>query len=309
MSRLYDVPAPAKINLFLHVTGRRDDGYHLLQTVFRFVGLYDYLDFERRSDGRIAREGDGLQGLGADDDLVVRAAHALQDATGTSYGASIQYRKRIPAGAGLGGGSSNAASTLIALNRLWGTGLSRHDLQVLGAGLGADVPVFIFGDSAFAQGTGDDLQAVTLPDATYLIIQPQAAISTARVFSSPDLTRDTKPVTIAVFTDWLQVRADQDMGGAPLYFGHNDLEPVAVSMDAGMQASRRFLDQHGIHARMTGSGSCFFVECSTPEQALAHQSRILGKINQYQENDLAVIRQTWVCPGLHEHPLKYWLQT
>src|SRR5690554_7016520 len=167
MATLYDVPAPAKINLFLHITGRRDDGYHELQTAFRFIGLYDYLDFERRSDGVIQRDGDGLGGLAADDDLVVRAARVLQRATGCTYGAQISYRKTIPAGGGLGGGSSNAASTLIALNQLWGTGLSRSELQVLGATLGSDVPVFIYGQSAFAQGTGDVFQPLQLPDASY----------------------------------------------------------------------------------------------------------------------------------------------
>src|SRR5690625_1989749 len=174
MKALFDVPAPAKINLFLHVVGRRDDGYHLLQTAYRFIGLYDYLDFERRADGVIGRE-QGLDQLDADDDLVVRAARLLQRVTGTRDGVQISYRKTIPAGGGLGGGSSNAATTLIALNRLWGTGLSRQDLQALGASLGADVPVFIYGDAAFAQGIGDDLQPLALPDASYLVIQPHAS--------------------------------------------------------------------------------------------------------------------------------------
>src|SRR5690606_28848257 len=146
---LYDVPAPAKLNLFLHVTGRRADGYHELQTVFRFIDLCDTLDFDLRSDGRIQREGESLPGLVAEQDLVVRAARALQQATGTTLGAQIRYTKRIPSGAGLGGGSSDAATTLIALNRLWNTGLGGDALMWLARPLGADVPIFVFGRAAF----------------------------------------------------------------------------------------------------------------------------------------------------------------
>jgi 4-diphosphocytidyl-2-C-methyl-D-erythritol kinase len=161
LTALYDVPAPAKLNLFLHVVGRRPDGYHSLQSVFRFIGLYDYLDFETRADGQIECQSP-LIGLTPDDDLVVRAARMLQSATGTKMGVQIRYRKVIPCGGGLGGGSSNAASTLIALNRLWRTGLSRTELMRLALPLGADVPVFVFGQAAFAQGIGEDLQQVEL---------------------------------------------------------------------------------------------------------------------------------------------------
>lgn len=308
MTVLYDVPAPAKINLFLHVTGRRADGYHFLQTAFRFIGLYDYLDFERRADGVISREGDGLDGLAAEDDLVVRAARVLQHATGSPFGAQIRYRKTIPAGGGLGGGSSNAASTLIALNRLWGTGLSRRDLQALGSRLGSDVPVFIYGQSAFAQGTGDDLQLLALPDASYLVIQPDAAISTADVFSAPGLTRDAKPITITFFTDW-QRSADHKADDASVYFGRNDLEPVAFALDADVRATSLWLRDQGINARMTGSGACFFVECASSEKAQEHKQKILGKIMQCPSTASAAIRQMWVCPGLHEHPLKYWIRS
>lgn len=150
-TRLYDVPAPAKLNLFLHVVGRRADGYHLLQTAFRFIDLQDTLGFERRTDGKIVRERDSIEGLSAADDLIVKAAHLLQRETGTAYGVQLDCVKRIPAG-GLGGGSSDAATTLIALNRLWGTGLTRNELMQLGLRLGADVPVFIFGANAFAEG-------------------------------------------------------------------------------------------------------------------------------------------------------------
>lgn len=309
MTTLYDVPAPAKINLFLHVTGRRPDGYHLLQTAFRLIGLYDYLDIERRGDGVIAREGQGLDGLAQDDDLVVRAARLLQQVTGSRYGAQLSYRKTIPAGGGLGGGSSNAASTLIALNRLWNTGLSRHDLQQLGARLGSDVPVFIYGQSAFAQGTGDEFQPLSLPDASYLLIQPDAAMSTAEVFSAPDLTRDTEPITISIFTDWQQSLASQDADHPSVYFGRNDLEPIAFALDPGVRATSLWLQQLGINARMTGSGACFFVECTSSARASKHKQKILGKISQCSGTAPAVIRQMWVCPGLHEHPLKYWIHS
>lgn len=309
MAIQYDVPAPAKINLFLHVTGRRDDGYHLLQTAFRFIGLYDYLDFERRSDGIIQREGDGLDGLAPEDDLVVRAARALQRATGCAYGAQIRYRKAIPAGGGLGGGSSNAASTLIALNRLWGTDLSRSELQALGATLGSDVPVFIYGEPAFAQGTGDVFKPLTLNDATYLLIQPHASISTAAVFSDPNLTRNSKPITITFFTDWQRENSDRGAGDEPAYFGRNDLESVALALNADICSTGMWLAQQGIKARMTGSGACFFVECMSPKQAYKHQQKIIGKIQQCSGIASALVRQMWVCPGLHEHPLKYWIRS
>ena len=309
MGILYDVPAPAKINLFLHVTGRRDDGYHMLQTAFRFIGLYDYLDFERRSDGIIQREGDGLDGLAAEDDLVVRAARALQHASGTTYGAQIRYRKSIPAGGGLGGGSSNAASTLIALNRLWGTGLSRSELQVLGATLGSDVPVFIYGQSAFAQGTGDVFQPLQLPDASYLLIQPHASVSTGAVFSAPDLTRDSKRITITFFTDWQRESSGSNAGVKLAYFGRNDLEPVVLALDSDVHATAMWLAQQGIRARMTGSGACFFVEYASSEQAFAQQQKIIGKLQQCPGIASAFVRQMWVCPGLHEHPLKYWIRS
>src|SRR5690606_9068822 len=173
--------APAKLNLFLHVVGRRADGYHLLQTVFRFIDLADTLHFEARADGAIGRAYE-LPGVAESDDLVVRAARSLQLATGTRQGAQIDLRKRIPQGGGLGGGSSDAATTLIALNRLWGTGLSRSQLMRLALPLGADVPVFVFGQSAFAQGVGEDLTAVALPPAAYLVVQPDAGVPTAAVF-------------------------------------------------------------------------------------------------------------------------------
>lgn len=302
---LYDVPAPAKLNLFLHVTGRRPDGYHELQTVFRFIDLCDSLDFDLRRDGVIAREGEPLTGLAAEQDLVVRAARALQQATGTPLGAQIRYTKRIPSGAGLGGGSSDAASTLIALNRLWNTGLDRQSLLRLARPLGADVPVFVFGRAAFAQGIGDILAPVELPQRSYLVLRPQGMISTAGVFSSPDLTRNTESVIISFFADWQtgqakeKKRGEQPRGVNPgnALFGRNDLQPVVLAAYEEVRSLADALQKQGFHARMTGSGNCFFIEFDTPEQAARAQQKISSKM---------LVENSWVCSGLTDHPLISW---
>lgn len=306
---LYDVPAPAKINLFLHVTGRRSDGYHLLQTAFRFIDLCDTLDFEARSDGLIVREGEHLAGLAAPDDLVVRAAQVLQDATGTKQGAQIRYQKNIPSGGGLGGGSSDAASTLIALNRLWDTRLTRKELMRLGLSLGADVPVFIYGQPAFAEGIGEILTPLSLPERAYLVVQPTQHVSTAGVFSSPDLTRDSTSVTIAVFTDWQTTNAaNKGLASVPL-FGRNDLESVVFAKYPRVSEVAVWLGQQGCNARMTGSGACFFVEFSTLTQAVVHQQQIICKmLNRESENAVAV-QKTWACAGLFDHPLRHWISS
>lgn len=312
---LYDVPAPAKLNLFLHVTGRRSDGYHALQTVFRFIDLCDTLDFDLRSDGRICRDGESLPGLMAEDDLVVRAAKALQKATGTRAGAQIRYTKRIPSGAGLGGGSSDAATTLIALNRLWNTGLSRDALIELARPLGADVPIFVYGRPAFAQGRGDEFSELELPQRCYLVLRPLGAVPTARVFSSPYLTRNTKSVIISVFADWQtgQAEAKQQFTGLapegvfrekgnPL-FGRNDLEPVVLAEFKPIRDLAYALQEAGFHARITGSGSCFFIEFDTQKQAARAQQEISSKM-LVGEN--AVLEKSWVCSGLSDHPLRHW---
>lgn len=298
MAALYDVPAPAKLNLFLHVVGRRTDGYHLLQTVFRFVDLCDTLHFEATSDGTILRQGDGLAGLPADQDLVLRAAHALQRATGTRLGARIRYDKRIPAGGGLGGGSSDAATTLIALNRLWGTGLRRAELLRLALPLGADVPVFVFGRAAFAQGVGEDLTAVNLPERAYWIVRPAAHVVTADVFRDPDLTRNSESVKIAVFTDW---QTGRDAG---VFFGRNDLEATVFRQHPAIAALAQAVRDAGVEFRMTGSGSCLFAEFPDADQARMHQDRIISKM----ENPPAwAISGSWICRGLHDHPLLGWV--
>src|SRR5699024_2500659 len=230
----------------------------------RFIDLADVFNFERRSDGRIEREGAVPAWLTPGQDLVVQAAGLLQQATGTRFGAQIQYTKNIPAGAGLGGGSSDAATALIALNRWWQTGLDRPALLALAAQLGSDVPVFIHGDSAFAQGTGDLLESIRLPAASYVLVLPQATVSTGQIFSRPDLTRNTKPITITDFTKW----QEQQVSGSPsAWFGRNDLQPAACASHPDLSQTAAWLHEQGISSRMTGSGSCFFVQCATASEA------------------------------------------
>ena len=262
MATLYDVPAPAKVNLFLHVVGRRADGYHLLQSVFQFIDLCDTLHFERRADGRIDRAID-LPGVAPSDDLTLRAARALQQAAGVRDGVQIALHKAIPTGGGLGGGSSDAASTLIALNRLWGCGLSREALMQIGLGLGADVPVFVFGQNAFAEGVGEQLSAVALPPSVFVVAQPQVSVPTPEIFRAPDLTRDTFSIRIADFLAYLGLGAN---------FGRNDLQAVACRLypevgqalkllqDAVHRAQAREASGAGFDAvvRMSGSGACVY---------------------------------------------------
>lgn len=322
---LYDVPAPAKINLFLHVVGKRPDGYHLLQSVFRFIGLYDTLNFDLRADGRIMCDST-IEGLNPADDLVVRAAKALQQAAGCRYGAQINYVKRIPSGGGLGGGSSDAASTLIALNRLWGTGLSRAELMRLALPLGADVPVFVFGQPAFAEGIGEILSPVDVPERAYLVVEPSQKVPTAGIFSSPDLTRDSPSFKMSVFTDWQTIEAGKKAGltdkavfsrsgtGTAQYastalFGRNDLEPVVFEKYPAVRQAADCLLEAGIQPRMTGSGACLFVEFVSIEQAVRCQNEIIGKIHRESGGSgKEVIDNVWVCPGLTDHPLRHWLQ-
>lgn len=298
---LYDVPAPAKLNLFLHVTGRRPDGYHLLQTAFRFIDLQDFLSFELRRDGRVTRAQETLQGLPAEQDLIVRAALALQKASACPLGVEIHCQKNIPAGAGLGGGSSDAATTLIALNRLWSLGLSRNELMRIGMSLGADVPIFIFGQAAFAQGIGEQLEAISLPQRHYLLIKPPQAISTAEVFRHKGLTRDEGYVKVMDFTTW--------QAESTAYFGKNNLEHVVTTTYPKIASLKKHLQALGLNARMTGSGSCFFVEVLSKHEALQNKQSISSKSSKMsgcvQAADL--IEQTWVCSGLQDHPLRSWI--
>jgi len=250
-------PAPAKINLFLHVTGRRDDGYHLLQTVFQFLDFYDVLDFEIHQDPRIHRVND-CPGVSSDEDLVVRAARALQAGSACHRGVAIRVEKNIPMQAGLGGGSSDAATTLLALNHLWDLDLPVAELADIGVKLGADVPVFLQGHAAFAEGIGEDLTPVDPAQDWYLIIWPNCRISTAEIFNCPELTRNTPPITIRDF-----------LAGA----GHNDCLPVVVKKYPQVAEVIDWLGKFS-EAKMTGTGSTVFASFPDQESAEDVLSRI-----------------------------------
>jgi 4-diphosphocytidyl-2-C-methyl-D-erythritol kinase len=267
-------PAPAKLNLFLHIVGRRTDGYHLLQTAFRLIDYGDELAFTPRHDGVVRRIA-GPADIPEDKDLCVRAARLLSARTGGRFGVDIELTKRLPLGGGLGGGSSDAATALIALNRLWNTGLSRSRLQDLALELGADVPVFVFGRNAFAEGVGERLQALDLAPAWYLVLVPETAVSTAEIFAAPELTRNTNAITIAAFS---------------VGQGRNDLEPVVCRRYPQVARHRDWLRQYG-DARMTGSGACVFCGFETEAQARRIQS------------DLPSDMRGFVARGLDRHPL------
>lgn len=234
-------PAPAKLNLMLRVIGRRPDGYHSLQTVFQFLDYADELRFESADDGRITRSL-GLSGLAPEQDLVVRAANLLRTETGCSRGVDIQVSKRIPPGGGLGGGSSDAATTLVALNHYWQLGLSQQRLQQIGARLGADVPVFVAGRAAWAEGIGEKLTPLELPEPWYLVVTPDCQVQTADVFRDAELTRNSPPITISRFLA---------QGGG------NDCTPVVRRRFPAVARALDWLDQFG-EARLTGTGACVF---------------------------------------------------
>ena len=267
-------PAPAKINLFLHVVGRRADGYHLIQTVFRFLDYGDEVGLRVTEHGRIIRAGP-VAGVDEDADLTLRAARLLRDVSGCKLGVEIDLVKRLPVGGGLGGGSSDAATTLIALNRLWATGLSKAQLLALAVQLGADVPVFVFGQSAFAEGIGEQLQPIHIEPAWYLVVVPQVTVSTAEIFSAPELTRNTKAIKIAAFS---------------VGQGHNDLQPVACQRYPGIARCLEWLEQYG-KAAMSGSGASVF--CAFDEEARARAA--LGR--------LPASMKGFVAQGLDRHPL------
>jgi 4-diphosphocytidyl-2-C-methyl-D-erythritol kinase len=250
-------PAPAKLNLFLHVTGRRADGYHELQTLFQLIDLCDTVAISVREDGQIERPL-GPPEVPYDADLTVRAARALQSATGTRLGASLQVRKRIPVGAGLGGASSDAATTLLALNEVWGCGLSLNELASLSMPLGADVPVFVQGSSAWAEGVGERLTPVTLPGKWYVVIYPGVAVSTREVFQSPELTRNSPLITIRAFFE----------SG-----GRNDCEPVVRSRAPQVAEALEWLARFA-PARLTGTGSCVFTACGRASDAERLAARV-----------------------------------
>ncbi len=268
-------PAPAKLNLFLHVVGRRADGYHLLQTVFRFIDRADQLRFSRRDDQQIILN-TPIPGVSPENDLTVRAARLLQDATGCRHGANIALQKNLPMGGGLGGGSSDAATVMLALNHLWQTGLSRSELEKLGLTLGADVPVFIHGRNTFAEGIGEAFTDIDLPAATYLILHPAVNVPTATIFGAPELKRDSARISP---TEW---RHGQ---------GHNDLEPVACTRFPEVAEHLAWLRAHAPQAMMTGSGACVFA--GFPNQAAADAV--------FQQ--LPAAMNGWLADGLMHHPL------
>lgn len=263
------LPAPAKLNLFLHILGRRADGYHTLQTVFRLLDRADQLHFSLRTDGLI-HLAPALPGVPDEHNLVVRAARLLQAETGCTQGADIRLEKCLPMGGGLGGGSSDAATTLLGLNALWELGLDIATLARLGLSLGADVPVFVHGRTAWAEGVGEALTPVDLPESHYLVLTPDAHVSTAEVFGHADLTRHTPAITLAAF-----LRGQT--GGKPAFSLRNDCENVVRSLAPGVDAALSWLalhedEQHG-PARMTGTGACCFLECRSLHEAEALLAR------------------------------------
>ena len=284
LKALYDVLAPAKLNLFLHITGRRADGYHLLQSVFMLIDWCDTLHFELRKDGVISRT--DLGPITADvlpaDDLTVRAARALQAATGTSLGVNISLDKRIPSQAGMGGGSSDAASCLRALQRLWGVYLPPEKLQAIALSLGADVPFFLGSGHAWVEGIGEQMTPIQLPPAQFLVVKPSAGLSTPAIFGAPDLKRDTQTATMLGFA-----ANDEDR----VYgYGRNDLQPVAEKLYAPLVQSLDWLATQGLKGRMTGSGSAVFAQI-------------------LQDSMIPVAPSDWIikkCRNLEEHPLTGW---
>ncbi|MDE2365978.1 MAG: 4-(cytidine 5'-diphospho)-2-C-methyl-D-erythritol kinase, partial [Betaproteobacteria bacterium] len=269
--------APAKLNLFLHVVGRREDGYHLLQTVFRLLDFSDQLQFVSRDDGAI-RLHTPIPGVPEEKDLCVRAAKLLQLESGVSLGVDIFMEKHIPMGGGLGGGSSDAATTLLALNRLWGLGWKRDPLLKLGLRLGADVPVFIFGENAFAEGVGEKLSAIALPPAWYLVLTPPVHVATAQVFASKELTRNTIPIKIPPFS---------------VERGHNDLELVVCRSHPEVARHLEWLRQfdNSRMAAMTGSGACVFAEFATEKTARTALAQVPAGMKGF------------VARGLDRHPM------
>lgn len=271
--------APAKLNLFLHITGRRADGYHLLQTVFRLLDFGDDVLIRTNTSGHIRRT-QPIPEVPEDQDITLRAAKLLQQTTGCRLGADIQVEKRIPMGGGLGGGSSDAATVLLALNQLWQLGLSRQRLMALGLQLGADVPVFVFGQNAWGEGIGEKLEAISLPEAWYAVLTPGVHVSTAAIFSSNDLTRDSIPRKMAAFSRG---------------FGQNDMQPLVCRMHPEVATCLDWLDQFSNIAldkpRMSGSGSSIFIELPSRE--------IAEKVVNSKPAEVS----GFVARGLAQHPL------
>ncbi len=250
-------PAPAKLNLFLHITGRRADGYHLLQTVFQFIQLEDEIDFTILQEDLVTRSSD-MPGVDAEDDLVVRAARKLKEKTGCKLGVDINVKKRIPDGGGLGGGSSDAATTLVALNELWGTGLAAEELASIGLSLGADVPVFIYAHAAWAEGVGENFTSIEPEESWYLVIHPGCSVATKTIFNEADLTRNTPAITIRDFLE----------GG-----GINDCEFVVRKHYIEVAKALDWLGKFA-PTKLTGTGACLFAPFSDEQEAIAVKEKL-----------------------------------
>ena len=278
-----DYPAPAKLNLFLHIVGQLPDGYHLLQSVFTPIDLCDRIRIEVRDDGRIERAND-VPGVPAEDDLAIRAAHVLKEATGTRLGATIEIEKSIPVGGGLGGGSSDAATVLLVLNRLWDAGFDEEALGEIGLALGADVPFFVQGSPAWAEGIGDRLKPLELPPAWYVVLVPPVSVPTGAIYAAPELTRNTEALKMEDFStqppEFLQ---------NPRF--RNDMEAVVVARYPEVREHLEWLAKRG-KARMTGSGGCVFA---------AFASR--GAAQQVLD-ELPATMKGFVAQGLEHHPLR-----
>lgn len=283
MRALFDVPAPAKLNLFLHVVGQRTDGMHLLQSAFMLIDWCDTLHFELRGDGRISR--DDLAAPLPQDDLIVRAAHALRAAGGGTPGVHISVAKRVPMQAGLGGGSSDAASTLLALNRLWRLRRTRQELAVIGAALGADVPFFLYGSNAWLEDVGTPVQAIDLPPAQFLVVKPAAGLDTGQIFRSMPQSAPSAPAIISRFH------------AAPYAFGRNDLQSIAEQSCPAVGDALKWLSQQGLSGRMSGSGSAVFAR--VPPGAWKPSSQQAAWPSDWQVR---------LCGNLAAHPLHGWAQ-
>ena len=282
----HDLPAPAKLNLFLHITGRRADGYHLLQSVFVLIDWADTLHIERRDDGLLRRHDLG-PALPADD-LSLRAARALQQASGCAFGADISVLKSVPWGAGMGGGSSDAATVLLALNRLWNLNWPRARLLELATPLGADVPFFVGGDNAFVEGIGEQLTPVEWAPRLYAVVKPAESLGTAGIFSHLDLARDTEPATLAGSV--AQLNAQHEDGKA---FGRNDLQPVAQALCPPIAQVAHWLETRFGNSRMTGSGSAVFATVGAEGVS-------------WSEGELPAGWNGRMCRSLAHHPLRDW---
>lgn len=294
---LFDVAAPAKLNLFLHVTGRRADGYHLLQSLFVLIDWCDTLHFERRSDARIARH--DLTAKLPDDDLCLRAAQALQAESGTSLGADILIDKQLPWGAGMGGGSSDAASTLLALNRLWGLNWPRSRLMALGLKLGADVPFFVGGNNAFVEGIGERLTPVPVAPEWLAVVKPASSIETRAIFGSPLLVRSTEAVI-------LEGLSSGGFAGISAFgFGRNDLQAAAEAACAEVAQAAAILNRCFGNSRMTGSGSAVFARASAKDSA---NTGTAERPIALMPADLAPGWVGRMCRSLEQHPLVGWAE-